>query len=251
MQVLLRRLTLIGLLLLLPHFVHASTSRYQRADYHPTFKPNGATQFGVKLGRGSCTLTGYDIGDDTESGPAFNAGIFMTWWMTDNLAMQSELYYVEQTGIQNIATYYYDPSFWTGGFKFYTNKIEWTLDYIEVPVLLRWSTAENARDPQGKLVSTVFEPFFEFGLSGSVLLSQEAVDHIIEASQEIIQPEHVNWGAASFSMLVGMGTDFRLPAGIFSMQIRFRASFATIGNDADNVQHSTISFMAGYAMRVK
>lgn len=213
-----------------------------------TFKPLGGYHLGIHAGNGTVSITGLDAGNDTENGPGYTISGFLTYWMDENLALEVELQYSQQTGVQTIYDYQFDSSIRGGGYSYY-DEMEWTLKYLEIPILFRWATSEKARNPDGSPVAGVFEPFFEFGTGFSFLLDTDRIEDLrLPSNAEGLSPDinYVNWGLTSYSVQTGMGVNLKVPSGFITLQSRFRAGFASHGHNAEDAYTMVIWLMAGY-----
>lgn len=114
---------------------------------------------------------------------------------------------------------------------------------------MRWATSEKARNPDGSPIAGAFEPFFEFGTGLSFLIGTRREDNLyIPSSAEGLLPDidYADWGVTSISMQVGMGANLKMGSGFLTLQSRFRAGFASTGQNSDDTYTTVIWLMAGY-----
>jgi hypothetical protein len=211
--------------------------------------PIGGFHLGLRLGRGRATLSGLDVGNDTEEGPSWSANTYMTYWLDPNLALEIELMLTGKSSTQAITGYQPDNSMPGGGYS-YTGDITWNLTSLEIPVLFRWATSERARTPDGSPIVGMFEPFFEFGPGVSITLADKHSNDLILATQRTpeIPPmiDYLNFGKVIFTLNVGVGANLRAGPGFVNTQVRFSAGFSGHGNNPDNAQMMTIWMLVGY-----
>lgn len=243
---------LLTTLLLLPASGWASPyNRYRNAKPPEPFKIVGTAHIGFRGGLGSSSLTGYDIGNDSDPARSSNAGMFITYWMTNTIAIETELNYLQVRGVQTVFNFVPDPSIRGGGYSYYDD-IGWRITYLEVPVLIRWATSDVARNPDGSLMASAFEPYFEFGSSISFKLAQGHTDNITTTPAGVTPDiDYLNWGSTNIALVVGSGANIKLGPGFITMQARFSAGFATIGQGFDDAYSTTIAFLFGYGWRIR
>jgi len=232
----------------------ARAGSYDRYSRKPEpFRIDGTTHIGFRGGLGSSSFTGDDVGTDTDPDKYRNAGVFLTYWLTPTVALETELYYAESRGVQTVFDYAIDPTV-PGGSVSYYDDILWKLSHVEIPVLFRWSSSDKARNPDGTPRASVFDPYYEVGLAVSYNIAESHSDHIrASAPSASVKPtiDYLNWGAASLSLMVGSGANLRVGPGFITMQARFRAGVANLGGHADKAQSTVIALLFGYGWRIR
>ncbi|MFH0883548.1 MAG: outer membrane beta-barrel protein [bacterium] len=240
------------LTLLLPAYGQAYTyDRYQNAKPPEPFKIDGSAHLGFRGGIGSSSFTGTDIGNDTESDQYSSGGVFITYWLTHTLAVETELNFTQTRGIQTVYNYISDSSIKGGGY-FYYDDISWKLTHLEIPILIRWATSDEAHNPDGSLSAAVFEPYFEFGTAVSFKMAQTCNDDFQTSPPGMVPAvDHLNWGSTSIGLVVGSGANLKVGPGFITMQTRFCAGLVSLGGGADEAQSMAIAFLFGYGWRIR
>ena len=212
------------------HFVWAAAALLLGAPVHSAVAqgllpvPQRPT-IGVMAGVNLAKLSGEDI-TSADNRTGFLGGIFVTFHVTNSFAIQPEVIYSQKGFADNS-----DPDF-DATFK---------LDYIDVPVLLRF----------GIPVVGPIRPFFvagpSFGLQVKcgVGASGEGVSASIDCD-ELGDQIGLEFQKKSFDMsgVVGAGVDFRLGGQTLMLGARYQHGFSDVIEDAA-VKNRTWSVVAG------
>ncbi len=139
----------------------------------------GITGAGIKLGFGFAGIdTEYDELDEfLDSRTGFSVGAFLTYSLTDRFAIQPEICYVSKGAEKDL--FFVSP--------------EWSIDYLEVPVLLKYDFV-----PSGPLHPNLFAgPAFAMLLSSEISISDYSAD-VADVLKSV-----------DFSLVLGGGVDYK------------------------------------------
>jgi hypothetical protein len=190
---------------------------------------------GLKIGATSAKLYGDDVGElddflgeDWKSRIGFCAGGFITFDITEMLAIQSEVLYTMK-GLK-----------WEGEINGATPlKILLKLDYLEIPVLLKIMPGT-----QGSV-----KPYLFAGPAVSIKVSSKVKAEFEGESEE--EPIEEGLKGTDFGLVIGAGADFGLGAlgkGNFSVDVRYSLGLSTISDfEGDDIKNGVFSLMVGYS----
>ncbi len=167
-------------------------------------------QFGVKSGLNIATITG-DLEGDLSSRYGFHIGIISQIPISDNLAIQPELLYSSQ-GVGN-------------DFLIIEQTIK--LDYINIPILLKYNLSENFS--------------VEVGPQAGFLLSAK----LDESGDEEVDIKDVVKG---FDLSAGLGLSYQFDFGL-NLSSRYNFGLSNINDeegDNANVKNGVFQFSIGY-----
>jgi hypothetical protein len=190
---------------------------------------------GLKIGVTSAKLNGDDVGElegflgeDWKSRIGFCAGGFITFNITEMLAIQSEVLYTMK-GLK-----------WEGEVNGATPLKVWIkLDYLEIPVLLKIMPGT-----QGSV-----KPYLFAGPAVSIKVSSKAKAEFEGESEEETIEEGLK--GTDFGLVIGAGADFGFGAlgkGTLSVDIRYNLGLSTISDfEGDDVKNGAFSLMVGFS----
>jgi hypothetical protein len=185
----------------------------------------GLTSKGIKVGLNMAKFTGSDAKDVTmRTGLA--AGVFITYSLSDLIAIQPEVYYAMK-GTKG--KYFYPPS---GPTVDVTEKF----DYIEIPVLFKVQLAGG----------TSFKPSFYAGPELGILLSAKVKGEANGVSVENDVKSETK--STDFGLIGGVGADYLMGSGKLTFDIRYDIGLAKVidSSPAPKVYNSAITILVGY-----
>lgn len=183
-------------------------------------------KYGVKAG-----LNLADWGMDAQNTnvkEGINAGVLAELKFTENFAIQPEVVYSQQ-GTE------LEVKYWTGSNvsakETYTSKI----DYINIPVVLKYYVFEGLNIQAGPQI-------------GFVVSAKDKIEYTgFDGRQDLEFDAKDSYKNVDFSILGGLGYD--LPLGIF-LQARYTYGLSNINNDEETddvkLSNNVISFSVGY-----
>ncbi len=184
----------------------------------------GLTGKGLKAGLNFANFHG----DDTE-GMTFNskmglcAGGFITYSINDVFAIQPEVLYTMK------------GTKWDTG---YGATITYSVNYLEIPVLVRLSIAS-----QGSVVPSLFVgPYVAIKLSSKAKIEPEGGGGSVE----------LDWGedikTTDFGVVVGAGVDFSLFSMPVTVDARYTLGLTSMYDSPDDLKNGVISVMLGLSI---
>ena len=176
-------------------------------------------KIGPKAGLNIANLSGDDI-SDADSRTGFSGGLFLTYQVSDMFAIQPEAYY-SMKGATYSETY-----------SGYTYKLTYSLDYIEIPVLLKLMIPL-----QGSTINPAIFAGPAVGFNTTHKVKVEVDNQSVEQDIEDIK-------STDFSLVFGGGIGFPVGQNEIGFDVRYILGLGTVddsGADAD-VKNSVINF---------
>jgi len=177
-------------------------------------------QIGPKAGMNLASLTG-DAVEDSESKTGFAGGVFFMYKFSDMFAIQPEAYYSMKGATDKM-------DFGEG----VTVDLTYTLDYIEVPLLLKLLIPI-----QGSSINPAIFAGPSVGFKSTAKLKAE-----YEGDSEEEDIENVT--STDFGLVFGGGLGFPIGKNELGFDVRYIMGLATIDDteDSDDVKNSVINF---------
>ncbi len=182
------------------------------------FPSHAGSSFGIKGGLASANLTGKDI-DSVKAKLGYTGGIALTLG-GNAICLQPEALYV-QKGAK---------------YDFMGEDIEFKLDYIEIPILLRLNLSQGTSTPY-----IYGGPAFAFNISAKVSGTDSNGETVEEDIKDYVKDKDLG-------VVFGGGIDF----GQFTLEARYTMGLQTIDQSQDNeeeeeVKNATISVLVGFS----
>ena len=172
-----------------------------------------AQGFGVTAGANFADISGGDIdGSDIDSRTGFVGGVFYEHKLGTSISIRPEVLYSFKGGTNTLA-----------------NDVTWQNDYIEVPVLLKYSFGSGAT-----------HPFVLIGPAISFNVNCNFTDGTDEASCDDVFGSDVA-SSTDFSGILGLGIQWNA----LDINVRYDLGFTNVLEDVD-ATNKTISIMLGY-----
>lgn len=175
----------------------------------------GDVRVGVKGGLNVANLTGDDVfNNSTDVGGI--VGAFGRYGLSDIFSLQLEALYTmkgAQFSVGDIET-------------------EQSIDYIEIPLLLRAAWANESK----------FEPALYVGPALGILLSNKITD-----GAEIDLKDGSK--STDFGVVVGADVEYEIGKGAALLDVRYERGFVSWSDDLDE-KNSVFSFMVGYGIKL-
>lgn len=184
-------------------------------------KSGSDVKFGAKAGVNFANLTGDDAGD-AEMFFGFNAGMFVEIPLTDKLALQPEVLYSAQgsksEGPLDIEGDIYDV------------KATMKINYINVPVMLKYKVAEKFSLEGG--------PYVGFLTSAKMKVEVAGFGSATEDIKEMVK-------STDFGVALGMNYDF---SDVVFANLRYQAGLTQIGDSGagDDIKNSVFQLGLGF-----
>jgi Outer membrane protein beta-barrel domain len=172
-----------------------------------------AQGFGVTAGANFADISGDDIeGSDVDSRTAFVGGVFYEHKLGTSISIRPELLYSMKGGTNTLA-----------------QDVTWQNDYIQVPVLLKYSFGSGAT-----------HPFILAGPAIAFNVNCKFTDGSDEAScDDIFGDDAVS--STDFSGILGLGVQWNA----LDINVRYDLGFTNVLEDVD-ATNKTISILVGY-----
>lgn len=178
-----------------------------------------AVEFGVKCGWNTSSMTGLKAIWEKTNRQGMSIGAFASFSLSGSLEVQPEIYYT-QKGVKA------DVGEW-GVPYIYTYK----MDYLEVPVLLKWSLTDGSLSPY-----LIAGPYL--GFKGSFKLKVEGEGAVEEGSVGYFKD-------SDFGVAVGAGLALKQGHGAFLLEVRYTLGLSKI-NDFGDSKNRTLGVLLGY-----
>jgi Outer membrane protein beta-barrel domain len=185
-------------------------------------------QLGIKAGLNLANLSGDDI-SDTDSRTGFAGGLFFMYQFSDMFAIQPEAYYTMKGATDK------------GTIEGFSYDAEIKLDYIEVPLLLKFLIP---------IKGSGIKPAIFAGPSVGFNLSAKSK---IEAGGQTFEEDMQDVASTDFGLVFGGGIGFPVGNGELGLDIRYILGLSTIDDSADkaDVKNSVINFNLYYGFNLK
>jgi outer membrane protein with beta-barrel domain len=172
-----------------------------------------AQGFGVMAGANFADISGDDIdGSDIDSRTGFAGGVFYEHKLGTSISLRPEVLYSFKGGTNTLA-----------------EDVTWQNDYIEVPVLLKYSFGSGAT-----------HPFVLIGPAISFNVNCNFTDGTDEASCDDVFGSDVA-SSTDFSGILGLGIQWNA----LDINVRYDLGFTNVLEDVD-ATNKTISILLGY-----
>jgi hypothetical protein len=180
----------------------------------PLFAQGGKMMLGFKAGLNLANVTGDDVGD-TSNKSGLAAGGFMSYSITEIFAIQPELLFTMK------------------GTKASDEDVSWSINYLEIPVLLKVTLPTD-----GKIKPLLYAgPGFGFLLSSKQSDGTEVDVKDFTASTDI-------------GIIAGAGIDYKMETSAITFEARYEVGMTSIGKEEDgetpDIKNSVLTFMLGY-----
>ena len=180
------------------------------------------TGFGVKAGLSYANIRGHDVYDQ-EFRMGFSGGAFLTYGLGSSFAVQPEVLFVRK------GSKYSNGS----GSDAYRETL--SLDYIEVPVLMKFEllAAKSVR--------------FNFFAGPSLAFKLRArVKATFGGETEVESLDSVK--NTDFGLVAGFGLEYLLRRGRLAFDLRYTAGMGSLSKKADDdIKNAAIGFFVGYS----
>lgn len=185
-------------------------------------------QLGVKAGLNLANLSGDDI-SDTDSRTGFAGGLFFMYQFSDMFAIQPEAYYTMKGATDK------------GTIEGYSYEAEMKLDYIEVPLLLKFLIP---------LKGSSIKPAIFAGPSIGFNMSAKTK---VEAGGQSFEQDMEDVASTDFGLVFGGGIGFPVGSGELGVDIRYILGLSTIDDSAEkaDVKNGVINFNLYYGFNLK
>jgi hypothetical protein len=185
-------------------------------------------QLGVKAGLNLANLSGDDI-SDTDARTGFAGGLFFMYQFNDMFAIQPEAYYSMKGATDK------------GSFEGYSYEAELKLDYLEIPLLLKFLIPIK----DSNVRPTVFAgPSFGFNMSAKSK---------VEAGGQTFEQDLEYVASTDFGLVFGGGIGFPVGNGELGFDIRYILGLSTIddSSEKDDVKNGVLNFNLYYGFNLK
>jgi hypothetical protein len=185
-------------------------------------------QLGVKAGLNLANLSGDDI-SDTDARTGFAGGLFFMYQFNDMFAIQPEAYYSMKGATDK------------GSFEGYSYEAELKLDYLEIPLLLKFLIPIK----DSNVRPTVFAgPSFGFNMSAKSK---------VEAGGQTFEQDIEYVASTDFGLVFGGGIGFPVGNGELGFDIRYILGLSTIddSSEKDDVKNGVLNFNLYYGFNLK
>lgn len=185
-------------------------------------------QLGVKAGLNLANLSGDDV-SDTDSRTGFAGGLFFMYQFSDMFAIQPEAYYTMKGATDK------------GTIEGFTYEAEIKLDYIEVPLLLKFLIP---------IKNSGIKPAIFAGPSIGFNMSAKSK---VEAGGQTFEEDMQDVTSTDLGLVFGGGIGFPVGNGELGLDIRYILGLSTIDDSADNadVKNGVINFNLYYGFNLK
>ena len=185
-------------------------------------------QLGVKAGLNLANLSGDDI-SDTDARTGFAGGLFFMYQFNDMFAIQPEAYYTMKGATDK------------GTIEGFTYEAEMKLDYIEIPLLLKFLIPIK---DSGVRPSIFAGPSIGFNMSAKSK---------IEAGGQTFEEDIEDVASTDFGLVFGGGIGFPVGNGELGLDIRYILGLSTIDDSAEkaDIKNSVINFNLYYGFSLK
>lgn len=180
------------------------------------------TGFGLKGGLNMANMTGDDVGDDNKALLGFAFGGFFTYSFSPSIAIQPEVLY-SMKGVK------YEEG---------NETLKYKLNYLEVPVLLKFSIATD-----GNMVPFLFAgPAFGFLMSAKAEFDDGTNTEETDIKDDLKSMDIGITFGAGFGMAMGEGQ--------LTLDARYTLGMTEINDDPDDpidLKNTNISIMLGFS----
>jgi hypothetical protein len=176
-------------------------------------------QIGPKAGLNISNLSGDDV-QDTDTKTGFGGGLFFMYKFSDMFAIQPEAYYTMKGATEK------------GDFGGTTVDVTYTLDYVEVPLLLKLliPIENSAINP------AIFAgPFVGFNTTAKIK---------VEANGQSAEEDIEEVKSTEFGLAFGGGVGFPVGSNELGFDIRYILGLSTVDDSAEeaDVKNNVINF---------
>lgn len=185
-------------------------------------------QLGLKAGLNLANLSGDDI-SDTDARTGFAGGLFFTYQFNEMFAIQPEAYYTMK-GATN-----------SGTFEGITYESELKLDYVEIPLLLKFLIPIK----DSGVRPTIFAgPSIGFNMSAKSK---------VEAGGQTFEQDIEDVASTDIGLVFGGGIGFPVGNGELGVDIRYILGLSTIddSSEKDDVKNGVLNFNLYYGFNLK
>ena len=190
--------------------------------------------------KGGLNLSKLDYKDDLQGydftfRQGMNLGLFTEYNLSNDLLIYAEAIYSMR------GTEYGLEEFTLGGITVPAHKFIQKLDYLEIPLMIRYNFLLDS-----KLTPNVFlGPVASFLLNEKIELIEEDI-----SKGEVGQEDQIK--STEFGIILGIGADYSLPSGKIVFDIRYHYGLTNVNNveQGSKINSSTISFNIGYGFNL-
>ena len=178
----------------------------------------------------------YDCEEDvveTRNQNGFQVGMFFTFDISKNIQLQPEVYYVKK-GAKQFESYSSD---WMS----VNTELKWKLNYIEIPVLLKFNMPTKGNIKPGFFAG----PYFAHNLNASLWIKETGEIYGEEYDEEAEQDIRTSIESFDYGLVAGFCIDVKIGSVKLTGEARYSYGLANISKYGGIVNNRTFVFMLG------